>query len=95
MNQESLKDYARLIAVGGGAVKKGDIVFINAQLDQPEFVYMVAEECYKAGAKLVDIRWIYEPLTKLNVKYMSLSTLGHQMGILGCSTEEMKMSLGC
>ena len=77
MNQELLKDYARLIAVSGGAVKKGDIVFINAQLDQPEFVYMVAEECYKAGAKLVDIRWIYEPLTKLNVKYMSLSTLGN------------------
>lgn len=23
------------------------------------------------------------------------NTLGHRMGILGCSTSEMKMSLGC
>ncbi|MCR5506099.1 MAG: aminopeptidase [Bacilli bacterium] len=75
MTETLLRDYARLIAVKGGAIKKGDIVWINAQLDQPEFVSMVVEECYKAGAKEVDVRWIYEPLTKLHVKYKSLAQL--------------------
>ena len=51
MEEKLLRDYARLIACQGGHVVKGDIVWINAGLDQPEFVTMVVEECYKAGAK--------------------------------------------
>ena len=48
MNEKLLRDYARLIARMGGHVNKGDEVWINAQLDQPDFVTMVVEECYKA-----------------------------------------------
>lgn len=76
MKKELLQDYARLIATSGANVQKGEIVWINAQLDQPEFVSMVVEECYKLGAKSVEVRWTYEPLLKHHVKYQSVGTLG-------------------
>ena len=75
MEEKLLRDYARLIARQGGHVIKGDEVWINAGLDQPEFVTMVVEECYKAGAKSVEVRWNHDPVYKLDYKYASLSTL--------------------
>ena len=56
-------------------VKKGQTVFIQAGLDQPEFVTMVVEECYKAGAKAVYVEWSHQPVGKLNAEYKSLETL--------------------
>ena len=53
MTKTRLKKYANLIARCGVNVQKGQEVVINAGLDQPEFVKMVVEECYKAGAKEV------------------------------------------
>ena len=75
MNEQLIKDYAKLIVNIGLNVKKGDEVWINAELDQPDFVYMVVEECYKAGAKKVDVRWEHERLGKLHYKYMTLGEL--------------------
>ena len=75
MNQQLLKDYARLIAAIGAKVQKGDEVWINAELDQPDFVYMVVEECYKLGAKGVDVRFTHDPLSVLHYKYMTLGEL--------------------
>ena len=48
MEEKLLRDYARLIACQGGHIVKGDIVWINAGLDQPDFVTYVVEECYMA-----------------------------------------------
>ena len=53
MRISQLKKYAKLLARTGLNVKKGQSVFIQAGLDQPEFVAMVVEECYKAGVKAV------------------------------------------
>ena len=75
MEQKLLRDYARLIAFQGGHVVKGDEVWVNAGLDQPEFVTMVVEECYKCGAKSVEVRWSYDPLAKLHYKYMTINDL--------------------
>ena len=75
MKKTILRKYAKLIAVMGGNVKKGQDVEIWAELDQPEFVKMVAEECYACGARKVTVEWSYQPLTKLNQKKRSLTTL--------------------
>ena len=78
MNKTRLRKYANLIARMGVNVQKGQKVLISAELDQPEFVKMVAEECYKAGAAKVSVDWSYQPLTRLDVRYCSkkrLSTL--------------------
>ena len=75
MKKSILKNYAKLIATMGINVRKDQDVIINAELDQPEFVYMVAEECYKAGARKVTVDFDYQPLTKLSVKYQTPETL--------------------
>ena len=76
MNESLLRDYARLIAQRGVSVKKGDEVWINALLDQPDFVTMVVEECYKAGAKFVSVNWSHNPAAKLTYKYATVGELG-------------------
>ena len=76
MEQKLLNDYARLIAFQGGHVLKGDEVWINAGLEQPEFVTMVVEQCYKAGAKKVTVYWHHDPANKLAYKYESVGSLG-------------------
>ncbi len=77
MKKTVLKKYAKLIATVGVNVQKGQEVFINADLDQPEFVYMVVEECYRAGAKKVVVDWNYQPLTKLTYRWRTDKTLAH------------------
>ena len=75
MKKTTLKEYARLLAVTGLNIKKGDEVIVNTALDQPEFVRMVVEECYRAGAAKVEVEWHYQPLSKLHVRHRSLKTL--------------------
>lgn len=75
MEEKLLRDYARLIACQGGHVNKGDIVWINAGLEQPAFVTLVVEECYKAGAKSVTVYWNHDPVTKQQYKYETVSEL--------------------
>ena len=75
MKKTVLRNYARLIAVKGGNVQKGQDVIIRASLDQPDFVTMVAEECYRCGARKVTVEWNHQPITKLNYQKRSLKTL--------------------
>lgn len=76
MKKTTLKNYAELLARMGVSVKKHDVVIINAGLDQPEFVYMCVDACYKAGADKVIVEWGYQPLTRLHVRHQSVKTLG-------------------
>ena len=75
MKNTVLREYARLIVRSGVNVRKGQEVLIYADLDQPEFVAMLVDECYKLKAKKVVVDWSYQPLTKLHVRYRSLKTL--------------------
>ena len=77
MKKTVLRKYAKLIATMGAGVKKGQEVQILAAVDQPEFVCMVAEECYRLGAKKVITEFTYQPLEKLDVQKRSLATLSH------------------
>lgn len=76
MKKTILREYARLIVRSGLNVQKGQEVEIYCELDQPEFVQMVVEECYKAKAAEVNVYWSYQPLTKIHVRSKSLKTLG-------------------
>lgn len=76
MKKSLLREYARLIARCGVNVQKGQLVLVYADLDQPEFVQMVVDEAYKAGAKEVRVEWDYQPLAKLHYRYRSQKNLG-------------------
>ena len=68
MKKITMQKYARLIARKGINIQKGQEVMINADLDQPEFVKMLVEECYKAGAGKVIVEWAYQPLKSGKLK---------------------------
>ena len=95
MNKTRLRKYAKLIAATGVNVQRGQEVFITAELDQPEFVKMVVDECYRLGAKKVTVDWTYQPITKSNIRYCKEKVLGslddwqiekweHQAKVLPC-----------
>ena len=75
MKKTVLRSYAKLIAACGVNIQKGQEVFIQAELDQPEFVTMLVEECYKLKAKKVVVDWSHQPIDKLHVRYRSLTTM--------------------
>lgn len=76
MKKTTLRNYASLIVRMGVNVQKGQEVIISAELDQPEFVEMVAQEAYRAGAAKVVVDWSYQRLEKLHVRHQKRSTLG-------------------
>ena len=75
MKQTILRKYARLIARVGANVQKGQEVIITCDLDQPKFVELLVDECYKAGAKKVTVRFNYQPLEKLHVRHQTVTTM--------------------
>lgn len=76
MDRIRLRAYAKLIAVSGVNVMPGQRVVIRTAPEALEFVEMVAEECYLAGAEKVSVEWRYDPITRLNIKYQDSKTLG-------------------
>ena len=76
MKKSVLREYARLIVRCGINVQKGQDVNIYADLDQPEFVKLVVEECYRAKAREVILFWNYQPLEKIHARYQSVKTMG-------------------
>lgn len=71
MQKTVLMNYAKLLARVGLNVQKGQEVIISAELDQPEFVALVAEECYRAGAAKVRVEWSHQPLDRISALYRS------------------------
>ena len=75
MKKTVLREYARLIARKGVNVQKGQDVLIYAGLDQPEFVQLLVDECYKAKAREVTVFWDYQPISKLHTRYQSVKVM--------------------
>ena len=75
MKKSVLKKYAHLIAKVGGNVQKGQDVEIYANVDQEELVCYIMEDCYKLGARKVNIRWASDKASKVAYKKASLKAL--------------------
>ncbi len=75
MKQTVLRRYARLIARSGVNIQKGQDVIIACDLDQPKFVELLVDECYKAGARKVRVEFSYQPLQKLHIRHQSVTIL--------------------
>lgn len=90
-----LKKYAELIARAGVNVQKGQDVVLQAELDQPEFVHMVVDACYKAGARKVTVDWSYQPLMRSHVRYCKDKVLGSVEPWQVKKLEQMADTLPC
>ena len=75
MKKSTLKKYAHLIAKVGANVQKGQYVTVVANLDQEELVNFIVEDCYKLGAKLVDVDWRSDKVAKTQYKKASVKAL--------------------
>ena len=75
MKQTLLRNYAKLIARMGVNIQKGQDVIIWCQLDQPRFVELLVDECYKAGARYVKVEFHHQPLYKLDVRHQTVTAL--------------------
>ena len=95
MKKTVLRKYAHLIAKCGVNVQEGQEVFITAGLDQPEFVQMLVEECYKLGAERVVVDWDYQPLSLVDNKYCSVETLGTLTGYQKARWEHYLEKIPC
>lgn len=95
MEQSRLKKYAALIVNCGLNVQKGQEVIIRCDLDQPDFVAMCVEECYKCGAERVKVDWSYMPITKLGYNYRSLETLSEFTAVEKAEWERKVEKLTC
>lgn len=77
MKKTLLRNYAKLIARVGGNIQKGQRVVITAQLDQPEFIELLVEECYRAGASDVAVEWQSQALEKLASRFETVKDLAN------------------
>ncbi|MBR1974554.1 MAG: aminopeptidase [Clostridia bacterium] len=95
MRKAQLKKYAKLLARVGLNIKKGQTVFVAAALDQPEFITMVVEECYKAGASEVYVEWSHQPTDKLSSQYRSLESLSQMSPWVKAKWEYKAKNFSC
>ena len=75
METDKRAEYARLIVRTGANVQKGQIVQLTAAVEQHEFAALVIEECYRAGAKKVNVEWTSDVQQRLNMMYAERETL--------------------
>ena len=75
MDINILKKYAHYIAFKGINVKKGQRVIIRTAPEQLDFVEMLIEQCYLAGASKVSLEWRFDNALRLDIKYQNIDTL--------------------
>lgn len=93
--QERLRKYAALIVKCGLNVQEGQEVVIRCELDQPDFVALCVEECYKCGASKVKVEWSHMPITKLNYAYRTLESLSEVTEVEKAEWERKIEKLTC
>ncbi|MCL2137107.1 MAG: aminopeptidase [Coriobacteriia bacterium] len=70
--QQKLRKYAQLVVRKGCNIQPGQEFLITANIDVIEFVRMLSEEAYLAGAKRVTVRLTDEQTTRIGLDYMSI-----------------------
>lgn len=90
-----LKKYAQLIVCSGANVQKGQIVQLTAAVEQHEFAALVAEECYKAGAKKVNMNWTSDVKNRLDYIYAEQEVLSEVLPWEEAKMKQMVDDLPC
>ena len=87
ISEKLLQKYAELIVRTGANVQPGQIVQLVISVEQHRFAAMVIEECYRAGAKKVNVDWAFDLHSRLNFLYADEETLSR---VLPWEEEKMK-----
>lgn len=95
VTQEILQSYARLIARSGANVQPGQVVQLSISVEQAPFALLLAEECYEAGAKKVNVEWQSDGLSRLHFQYADQETLGTVLPWEEAKAKQMVEDLPC
>lgn len=71
---EQKRWYARVLVVIGLGLKKNQPIVIEAPVEQHEFVTLVAEQAYEAGADSVHVLWKCNALDRIRLEHDSRDT---------------------
>ncbi len=87
VSQKLLQKYAELIVRTGANVQPGQVVQLTVSVEQHDFAALLVEECYRAGAKKVNMDWTFDRYAKLNYLYADQETLS---AVLPWEEEKLK-----
>jgi aminopeptidase len=66
---------AQLAVNRGVNVQKGQMLVINAEIRDADFVKLCVRKAYEAGAGQVTVNWLDQELSRMNYEYQSIETL--------------------
>ena len=95
VSKDLINKYAKLIVRTGANVQQGQTVQLTAAVEQHEFAAMVMEECYKAGAKKVNINWTSDVQNRLNFMYAEQDVLAEVLPWEEAKMKQMVDDLPC
>ena len=95
ISENLLKKYAELIVRTGANVQKGQVVQLTVSVEQHRFADLVIEECYRAGAKKVNIDWQSDTASRLHYLYADAETLGATLPWEEEKAKQMVKDLPC
>ena len=87
ISENLLQKYAELIVRIGANVQPDQVVQLTVAVEQHDFAALIMEESYKAGAKKVNVEWMFDRQNKLNYLYADQETLGR---VLPWEEEKLK-----
>ena len=90
-----LQKYAELIVRTGANVQPGQVVQLAVSVEQHEFAALMIEECYKAGAKKVNVDWLYDAQSRLNYLYADQDVLSQVLPWEEAKMKQMVTDLPC
>ncbi|MBR3741369.1 MAG: aminopeptidase [Clostridia bacterium] len=90
-----LQKYAELIVRTGANVQPGQVVQLTVSVEQHEFAARMIEECYKAGAKKVNVDWLYDAQSRLNYQYAAQDVLSQVLPWEESKMKQMVEDLPC
>lgn len=95
ISKKLLRKYAELIVRTGGNVQPGQVVQLTISVEQHEFAALVIEECYKAGAKKVNVDWMCDTQQRLNYLYAAQDVLAAVLPWEEAKMKQMTEDLPC
>ncbi len=95
MCKNLIEKYADLIVRTGANVQPGQVVQLTVSVEQHEFAALIIEACYKAGAKKVNVDWVFDVASRLNFLYADQETLSRVLPWEEAKMKQMTEDLPC
>ncbi len=95
ITKELLQKYAELIVRTGANVQPGQVVQLAIPVEQHAFAGIITEECYKAGARKVNVDWMSDTLSRMDFLYADTEVLSEVLPWQEAKMQQMVEDLPC